>query len=85
MPKDCIDDFGRDVFTYNSCNDNKTFFKCDVKKSMNFGKCFNLNETFGISDICNHNNETTLKKIGYWKTSFPSQDYWTYDFLDIFK
>lgn len=70
---DCIDNFNSDVFSYNACNDNTTLFKCQTKNSLNFGRCFNNTVTKGSTCDDFVKNET----IGFWKSSFPSQDYWT--------
>lgn len=68
----CVDNFDPSVFTYTPCNDNTTLFKCEAKDNINFGRCFNLSTTNG--NTCGDFETNT--SIGYWKTSFPSQDYW---------
>ena len=73
---DCVDDFSPDVFTYNPCNDSDIYFKCAEKNSFNFGKCFNLSDTLALADVCHEKNSSLIQKIGYWKTSFPSDDFW---------
>lgn len=72
----CVDNFDPSVFKFNKCTDNSTLFKCDIKNTVNFGKCFNLTDTIGLSNPCNEGNSSILEKIGYWKAEFPSQDYW---------
>lgn len=75
--KDCVDDYSKEVFTYLPCTENSTQFKCEQEGSVNFGQCFNLTSSFvGTSEICSTANSTLVESIGYWKTSFPSQDYW---------
>lgn len=73
----CVDDYSKEVFTYLPCTENSTQFKCEQEGSVNFGQCFNLTSSFvGTSEICSTANSTLVESIGYWKTSFPSQDYW---------
>ncbi len=47
--------------------------KCE--DSYNFGRCFNITNLNGTQATCD-TDRTLLEQIGWWKTSFPSQDYW---------
>lgn len=80
MFEDCVDDYSADKFSYSSCTNNETEFKCEIENSFNFGKCYNLTSVstsvISLSEICNDANNTIAQSIGYWKSSFPSQDYW---------
>lgn len=71
----CVDDFSSDVFTFTKCDDQSTLFKCDVKGSALFGRCFNKTTFDGKNASCNM-NATLMHQVGFWKTSFPSADYW---------
>ena len=51
------------------------FLKCDTEGSDNFGRCFNTTTINGTLAACSMNRDT-LSQIGFWKTSFPSADYW---------
>ncbi len=69
---DCVDNFDKSVFTYNPCNDKRNLFKCEDKFSFNYGRCFN--NTLIRGDVCGQFVPNT--NFAYWKTNFPSQDYW---------
>lgn len=69
----CVDNFDPSVFTYNACKDNTTMYKCEDKLSMNFGRCFNTSEYAG--EMCESFEQNS--SFAFWKSSFPSQDYWT--------
>ena len=73
LNKDCVDNFDSSVFTYNPCENDTLLYKCMTKGNVNFGRCFNKSITNGnkCDDFATNNS------IGYWKSSFPSQDYWT--------
>jgi len=47
--------------------------KCE--DSFNFGRCFNATTINGTQATCDTGRDL-LQQIGWWKTSFPSQDYW---------
>lgn len=70
--KDCVDDFSFGNFEYNKC-DEKNLFKCDIKTSVNFGRCFNVTN---YSNGSCYTDRSLMKQVGYWQTSFPSADYW---------
>lgn len=70
----CVDNYDRSVFTYNSCNDNTTLFKCNIKGNTNYGQCFNL--SLGLGDGLSCDSYDTNSSVGYWNPNFPSQDYW---------
>ncbi len=66
-----MDNYDPTVFKYNVCND-QNLFKCDELESINFGRCFN--NTLTQATACSQFE--TNSSIAYWKTSFPSADYW---------
>lgn len=72
----CIDDFDPEKFTYTRCNDNATLFKCDERNSPLFGRCFNKTTIDGDLASCSK-NQSLMNQVGFWKTSFPSADYWS--------
>ena len=76
-----MDDFSPDKFTFNECLDTGTLLKCSQKDSINFGRCFNKTAIDGSLASCS-SNQTDLKQVGFWKTSFPSADYWKYSVLE---
>lgn len=47
--------------------------KCE--DSFNFGRCFNSTKIGGGAATCATSRDS-LEQIGWWKTSFPSQDFW---------
>ena len=68
----CVDDFSVGNFVYNKC-EGADVFKCDIKNSINFGRCFSLvNNSNASCDM----DRSTMTQVGYWKTIFPSADYW---------
>lgn len=60
---------------YNKCDDNSTF-KCDDKGNNNFGFCFNRTNLVDSQALASCTNVDRNSSIGYWKATFPSQDYW---------
>ena len=75
--RDCIDDFSPEKFTYTDCKDNATMFKCAQKGSPLFGRCFDKYTIDGTGAMASCNmNQSVMHQIGFWKTSFPSADYW---------
>lgn len=74
----CIDDFSEDKFTYTRCDDTTTLFKCSEKGSALFGRCFNKTTIDGSGLLASCSlNTTRMHQVGFWKTSFPSADYWS--------
>lgn len=71
----CVDDFSADKFTFTTCNKTETLLKCDIPNTLNFGRCFNRTYVNGSLADCSMNRDL-LEQVGYWKTSFPSTDYW---------
>lgn len=75
----CVDDFSRDNgFRFDRCLSNETF-KCAIKGNKNYGRCFNNSDSLTQSLVdfqptCD--SFETNSSIGYWKPSFPSQDFW---------
>jgi len=72
----CIDDFSSDVFKFTRCDETR-YFKCAEKDSVNFGQCFNKTTIDGSMMSSCSLNPTLMQHVGWWKTSFPSADYWT--------
>ena len=72
---DCVDDFSLDKFTYNKCLNKSLLFKCAEDESLNYGRCFNKMALDGSLATCSM-NQSQLEQVGFWKTSFPSADYW---------
>lgn len=72
----CIDDFNPEIFTYTKCADTESMFKCSVRDSPLFGRCFNKTTIDGSSLSTCDTNATQMHQIGFWKTSFPSADFW---------
>jgi hypothetical protein len=65
-----VDNYDPSVFTFNACNGDG-LFKCDQLDSVNFGRCFN--NTLKATECSQFE---TNSSIAYWKSSFPSADYW---------
>lgn len=73
----CVDDF-HNGFKFDRCLSNLTF-KCDIKNNPNYGRCFNNTDSLTQSLVDNAptcDSFATNSSIGYWKPSFPSQDFW---------
>ena len=50
--------------------------KCSEIGTQNYGRCFNLTTTDGTGLASCSMNTSNLNQIGFWKTVFPSADYW---------
>lgn len=74
----CVDDYSPENFHFTQCNNITSMLKCE--DSYNFGRCFNLTTLNGTMATCDTNREL-LNQIGWWKTSFPSQDFWNKQIL----
>jgi hypothetical protein len=72
-----VDDYTPGKFVYTNCSDTNTTLKCNQTNSTNYGRCFYLTNLNGTLASCDQ-NRTILNQTGFWKTQFPSQDYWTY-------
>lgn len=72
---DCVDNFSSSHFNFTSCSDSESLLKCDTEGSMNFGRCFKSALVDGSLANCSM-DRSLLEQTGFWKTSFPSQDYW---------
>jgi hypothetical protein len=70
-----VDDYTPGKFLYTNCSDLNSTLKC--QDTYNYGRCFNLTNLNGTLASCDQ-NRTDLNQIGFWKTQFPSQDFWTY-------
>lgn len=68
----CVDDFSPEKFTFTNCK-NPDMLKCE--DSFNFGRCFNATKIGGGLASCVTSRDS-LSQIGWWKTTFPSEDFW---------
>ena len=59
----------------NHCDTNSTF-KCAQRGSDNYGFCFNVSDILNSQTSITCSNFVRNNSIGYWKATFPSQDYW---------
>jgi len=69
----CVDDFSPENFVFTKCKDTVNMLKCE--DPFNFGRCFNATTLNGTLASCD-TDRNLLEQIGWWKTSFPSQDFW---------
>lgn len=74
----CVDNFDPSVFTYTKCANSASMLKCE--DSLNFGRCFNITTLNGETATC-ETSRNLMHQIGWWKTSFPSQDFWNKQIL----
>ncbi len=74
---DCVDDYSKDKFVFNKCLNNLTNFRCTDKSSDSYGRCFNLTALIGSSSSSvSCADFSPNQTIEYWRSTFPSQDYW---------
>lgn len=75
----CVDDYSDEHFVYTKCDNVTGLLKCDDE--FNFGRCFNATAVNGTIASCGDSRDV-LQQVGWWKTSFPSQDFWNKQVLE---